>query len=588
MEDIFYYQELARILQWARVHVPSTIYSCHGAHFALKLFYGIDRAPIGQTSYNKAKGVKGKIKAWGVFPHTVHPESCPDLTRGLNDEVLVPVSRWGDILESEVKEKAPGLKVMISSEESGWHALVDPSMREIYLQGHPEYDVGDLAGEYRREKATDPDTRRPDNYFPGDDDQRLPRCNWKADANVFYRNWIICIQQRNTRRRREASVGWYSATPKSYDEDRPETDMGFSTMMLHHGQSLDLEHRARAQPIYMSTSFAFEDSDHAAKLFALQELGPIYSRLMNPTNHVLEYRIAKLEGSRCDLDGDHPSALVSSSGMAAQLQAILTICQIGDNFIASSNLYGGTYTQFAHALPAMGITVKFFDCTKPEEIEALIDVNTKAVYLETIANPSYSVPDFDVVSAICKQNKLPFIVDNTFGMCGYTCRPIKHGADILVESCTKWIGGHGTTIGGVIVDANTFDWSAKHMVDGKEVNKFPLIADDCAAYHGLNFQNVFGPTGPFKCNMAFIFRARVVALRDLGGCQNPLGAFQLLIGLETLSLRGKAHSDNANELAAWLEAHDDVEWVSHCSLPSHPSHECAKKYFRKGTYGTTL
>jgi O-acetylhomoserine/O-acetylserine sulfhydrylase-like pyridoxal-dependent enzyme len=176
-------------------------------------------------------------------------------------------------------------------------------------------------------------------------------------------------------------------------------------------------------------------------------------------------------------------------------------------------------------------------------------------------------------------------VDNTFGMCGYTCRPIKHGADILVESCTKWIGGHGTTVGGVIVDANTFDWSAKHMVGGKEVNKFPLIADDCAAYHGLNFQNVFGPTGPFKCNMAFIFRARVVALRDMGGCQNPFGAFQLLMGLETLSLRGKAHSDNANQLAAYLEAHEDVAWCSHPSLVNHPSHGLAQKYFRKGTYG---
>lgn len=371
----------------------------------------------------------------------------------------------------------------------------------------------------------------------------------------------------------------------NYDADRPDADKGFSTMMLHHGQALDSDHRARAPPIYASTSFAFKSADHGAKLFALQELGPIYTRIMNPTNHMLEYRIAKLEGSKCDLDGAHPSALATSSGQAAQMQAMMTICQAGDNFIASSNLYGGTYSQFAHTFPAMGVKVKFFDCTKPETIEALIDENTKAIYMETIANPSYSVADFEAVSAICKKNELPFVVDNTFGMCGYTCRPIKFGADIVTASCTKWIGGHGNTIGGIIVDANTFKWDAKKK-DG--TSKFPLIAEPCPAYHGLNFWGVFGPDGPFKCNMAFIFRARVVALRDMGACQNPFGAFQLLMGLETLSLRGKAHSENANELAKWLDARDDVEWVSHTSLASHPSHEAAKKYFRKDCFGAVL
>jgi len=229
--------------------------------------------------------------------------------------------------------------------------------------------------------------------------------------------------------------------------------------------------------------------------------------------------------------------------------------------------------------------VKFFDCTKPEEIEGLIDENTKAVYMETIANPSYNVPKFEEVSAICKKNALVFVVDNTFGMCGYTCRPIKFGADIVTSSCTKWIGGHGTTIGGIIVDANTFDWTAK-KADGTA--KFPMINGPCAAYHGMDFQAVFGPTGPFKCNMAFIFRCRVIALRDMGACQNPFGSFQLLMGLETLSLRAKAHCENANALAAWLEKHDDVEWVSHTSLASHGSHELAKKYFRPNCFGAVL
>lgn len=370
-----------------------------------------------------------------------------------------------------------------------------------------------------------------------------------------------------------------------YDSDRPAAEGSFSTLMLHHGQTLDTDHRARVTPIYASTSFAFKSADHGAKLFALQELGPIYSRIMNPTNHVLEYRIAKLEGSGCDLDGVHPSAVATSSGQAAQMQAMLTFCQAGDNFIASSNLYGGTYSQFAYTFPALGIKVKFFDGTKPEEIEGLIDENTKAVYMETIANPSYNVCDFEKISAVCKKNKLVFVVDNTFGMCGYSCRPIKFGANIVTSSCTKWIGGHGNTIGGIIVDANTFDWGVK-KADG--TSKYPMIADDCPAYHGLNFLDTFGPKGPFKCNMAYIFRARVIALRDMGGCQNPFGAFQLLMGLETLSLRGRAHSINANALAVYLEAHEDVEWVSHTSLKSHPSHELAKKYFRAGCFGAVL
>ena len=374
------------------------------------------------------------------------------------------------------------------------------------------------------------------------------------------------------------------ASKDDYDSDRPE-GQGFSTVMLHHGHVLDSDNRSRAVPIVCSTSFGFKSAEHGAKVFALQELGHIYTRINNPTTHVLEYRLAKLEGSKCDLDGAHPSALVCASGMAAQMHAILTICQSGDSIIASSHLYGGTYTQFAYTFKQMGITVKFFDVADPSAISALIDDTTKAVYCETIGNPSYIVPDFDAISAICKAQNLPLIVDNTFGMCGYTCRPIKHGANIITSSCTKWIGGHGTTIGGCIVDANNFDWSVK-KADGTA--KFPRLAEPCAAYHDLNFESVFGPTGPFGCNMAFIFAARVVALRDMGGCQNPFGSWCLIQGLETLALRGKAHSENANQLAAWLEAHESVAWASHCSLASHQSHENAKKYFRKGCFGAVL
>jgi len=372
------------------------------------------------------------------------------------------------------------------------------------------------------------------------------------------------------------------ASTDDYDKDREQT---FETQMLHHGQTLDSDHRARAPPIYATTSFGFKNAEHGGKLFALQELGPIYTRIMNPTHHVLEYRIAKLEGAVTGLDGAHPNALATSSGMSAQMQALLTFIQAGENFVASSELYGGTFAQFKHTFKLMGIEVRFFDSTKPETAEPLFDENTKAIYCETIANPSYNVPDFEGLAALANEKKVPLVVDNTFGMCGYTCRPFKFGAHIITASCTKWIGGHGNTIGGIIVDGSTFDWSVK-KADG--TSKFPLIADDCAAYHGLNFNGVFGPEGPFKVNMGFIFRARVISLRDMGGCQNPFGSFQLLMGLETLSLRGRAHSENANALAKWLSEHESVAWVTHLSLTDHPSHERAKKYFRKDTFGAVL
>lgn len=371
-----------------------------------------------------------------------------------------------------------------------------------------------------------------------------------------------------------------------YDADREGA--GFTTTQLHHGQTLDSDHRARAPPIYASTSFGFKNAEHGANLFALKELGPIYTRIMNPTSHTLEYRIAKLEGSKAQLDNVHPSALATASGQAAQLQCMLTICQAGDWIIAASDLYGGTYAQFKHTFPGMGINVKFINGQNLDELKAAfaeLGDKAKVCYYETIGNPSFNVPDFEGVSAICKENKCPFIVDNTFGMCGYTCRPFKFGVDIVTASCTKWIGGHGNTIGGIIVSNNSFDWSVK-CADGS--SKFPLLNDDCPAYHGLNFNGVFGPTGPFKVNMPFIFRARVCTLRDLGGCPNPFGSWQLLVGLETLSLRGKAHSENANDLAKWLKENENVAWVSHLSLEDHPCHANAKKYFREGCFGAVL
>lgn len=366
---------------------------------------------------------------------------------------------------------------------------------------------------------------------------------------------------------------------------------GFNTIMLHHGHKLDGENRARAPPIYQTTSFCFEDSQHGADLFALSKLGPIYTRIMNPTCHVLEYRIAALEGAPCTTHGDFdnaktlPSALATASGQAAQLQAILTFMKAGDNFIAASELYGGTFSQFKHTLKGLGIEVRFFDVSKPQQIRDLADANTKAVYCETLSNPSYQIPDFETIAQIAHDElKVPLMVDNTFGMCGYTCRPLRLGADIVVASCTKWIGGHGTTIGGVIIDGSSFDWRVKNA-DGS--SKFPLLADPQESYHGGNFaaHPIFGCD---STNTLFALCARVKTLRDCGGCQSPFNAFMLIQGLETLSLRARATSENANALAEWLESNENVSWVSHTSLASHPSHEKAKRYFRKGCFGGVL
>eukprot|EP00936_MAST-01D_sp_MAST-1D-sp1_P002240 g2240.t1 len=371
-----------------------------------------------------------------------------------------------------------------------------------------------------------------------------------------------------------------------------EGQHGFTTTMLHHGHKLDTDNRARAPPIFQTTSFEFKSNEHGGKLFALAELGPIYTRLMNPTTHVFEYKIAELEGAPCPAHGDYdnattlPSALAVASGQSAQMHAMLTFMQAGDNFVAASELYGGTFTQFAYSFKQVGIEAKFADVSKPDEIKGLIDANTKAIYIETLSNPSGTIPDFDAIKAIAKEANIPIVCDNTFGMGGYTCRPLAFGADIVVESATKWIGGHGTCIGGVIVDGSSFNWKVKNE-DGSF--KFPLMAGPQEAYHGGVFSDhpVFGVEAT---NTLFILLARVKTLRDMGGCLSPFNSFQFIQGLETLSLRGKAHNDNAVQLAAWLDQHDDVKdgSVLHPSLPSHPSHENAKKYFRPGCFGSVF
>jgi OAH/OAS sulfhydrylase len=343
----------------------------------------------------------------------------------------------------------------------------------------------------------------------------------------------------------------------------------YETLQLHAGQDPDPTTNARAVPIYQTTSYVFDDADHAASLFGLQQFGNIYTRIMNPTTDVFEKRIAALEGG--------VAAVATSSGQSAQLLAIAMLAQAGDNIVSTSYLYGGTYNQFKVALPRLGIDVRFVDGDDASAIDAAIDDNTKAVYLESIGNPQYNVPDFEAVAAVAHGHGIPLIVDNTFGAAGYLVRPIDHGADVVVASATKWIGGHGTSIGGVIVDSGNFDWRS---------DKFPLFADPAPGYHGLNFSEVFGPEGPFG-NIAFAIRARVEGLRDFGASQSPFNSFLFLQGIETLSLRMQRHVDNALDLATWLDAHPQVAWVNYPGLTSHASHEAAKRYLRNG-FGAVL
>jgi O-acetylhomoserine/O-acetylserine sulfhydrylase len=333
----------------------------------------------------------------------------------------------------------------------------------------------------------------------------------------------------------------------------------FDTMQLHAGQEVDPTTGSRAVPIYQTSSYVFNNSEHAAKLFGLQEFGNIYTRIMNPTTDVFEKRIAALEGG--------VAALATSSGQAAQFLAISNIAQVGDNIVSTSYLYGGTYNQFKVQFKRLGITIKFVDGDNPTDFEKQIDSKTKAIYLETIGNPKFNIPDFDAIAAVAKNHEIPLIVDNTFGAAGYLFRPIEHGANIVVESATKWIGGHGTSIGGVIVDAGNFNWAN---------GKFPQFTEPSEGYHGLKFWDVFGNPGPFG-NIAFIIRARVEGLRDYGACLSPFNAFLLLQGIETLSLRVQRHVDNALEIAKWLEKNPNVDYVEYPGLESNQNHKNSKK-----------
>ncbi|MDJ0792190.1 MAG: O-acetylhomoserine aminocarboxypropyltransferase/cysteine synthase [Acidimicrobiia bacterium] len=343
----------------------------------------------------------------------------------------------------------------------------------------------------------------------------------------------------------------------------------YETLQIHAGQEPAPGTNARAVPIYQTTSYTFDDSAHGARLFALEEFGNIYTRIMNPTTDVFEKRIAALEGG--------VAAVATASGQAAQLTTITTLAQAGDNIVSTSSLYGGTYNQFKVALERLGIEVRFVTSDDAEDYAALIDDRTKALYLETIGNPRFNVPDLPEFARVAHAAGVPLVVDNTFGAAGYLARPIDHGADIVVASATKWIGGHGTSIGGVIIDSGNFDWRN---------GRFPAFTEPSPGYHGLVFSDTFGPDGPFG-NIAFAIRARVEGLRDLGAALSPFNAFLLLQGVETLSLRVQRHADNALELARWLGDRDEVAWVNYPGLEDHPSHAVARRILSHG-FGAVL
>jgi O-acetylhomoserine (thiol)-lyase len=347
------------------------------------------------------------------------------------------------------------------------------------------------------------------------------------------------------------------------------SNLRFETLQLHAGQNIDPTTNSRAVPLYQTTSYGFNNATHAANLFGLKEFGNIYTRIMNPTTDVFEKRIAALEGG--------VAALATASGQAAQFLALNNILQAGDNFISTSFLYGGTHNQFKVAFKRLGIEARFGNGDNVESFVPLIDKNTKAIYLETIGNPKLNIPDFKKFVALAKDYDLPLIVDNTFGAGGYLFRPLEHGANIVVESATKWIGGHGTSVGGVIVDGGNYNWGN---------GKFPQFTEPSEGYHGLKFWEVFGEGNPLGLpNIAFIIRARVEGLRDFGSSQSPFNSFLLLQGLETLSLRVQRHVDNAFELATWLEQHPLVEFVLYPGLKSSPYNKLAKEYLTNGFGG---
>jgi O-acetylhomoserine (thiol)-lyase len=347
-----------------------------------------------------------------------------------------------------------------------------------------------------------------------------------------------------------------------------EKKFGLSTLAVHAGQeSPDPATGSRAVPIYQTASYVFKSTEHAANLFALKELGNIYTRIMNPTSDVFEKRIAALEGGT--------AALAVASGQAAISLALLAITQLGDEIVSANNLYGGTYELFHYTFPKLGRKVIFVDSTKPEEFKKAINPKTRAIYAETIGNPKLDVPDFEKIAKIAHDEGLPFVVDNTVGI--GIVRPIEYGADIIVDSATKFINGHGNSIGGIIVDSGKFDWSS---------GKFPEFTEPDPSYHGLKYWDTFG-NFPGQGNVAFIFKVRVQLLRDLGPTISPFNSFLFLQGVETLVLRQERHSENALKVARFLKSHPAVAWVNYPGLEEHPSHALAKKYL-KGKYNAIL
>ena len=339
---------------------------------------------------------------------------------------------------------------------------------------------------------------------------------------------------------------------------------GIHTLSLHAGQKPDPSTGARAVPIYQTSSYVFRDTDHAANLFALKEFGNIYTRLMNPTTDVFEQRVAALEGGT--------GALGVASGMAAITYALLAITRLGDEIVAANNLYGGTYQLFHHTFPKLGRTVKFVDSRDPAAFRKAITPKTRAVYVETIGNPKLDVPDFEAIAKIAHENGIPLIADNTVGI--GLVRPFDYGADIIVASATKYIGGHGTSIGGVIVDSGKFRWNN---------GKFPEFTEPDPSYHGIQYWDALGNV-PGMGNVAFIMKVRLTLLRDLGAALSPFNAHELLLGLETLPLRQKRHSENALALAQWLRKHPRVSWVTYPGLEDDPGHALASMYLKQG-YG---
>ena len=345
--------------------------------------------------------------------------------------------------------------------------------------------------------------------------------------------------------------------------DQKSADYGFDTLALHAGQEVDATTTARAVPIYQSTSYVFHDTDHAANLFSLSEMGNIYTRIMNPTTDVFEKRVAALEKG--------VGALATASGQAAETLAILNIAGAGDEIVSSAGLYGGTYNLFHYTLPKIGVNVKFVDGTDPDAFRQAITSKTKAIYSETVGNPALNTLDIEAVAAVAHEAGIPLIVDNTLPS-PYLVNPLSHGADIVVESTTKFIGGHGTTIGGIIVDGGTFPW---------DNGNFPEFTEPDPSYHGLEFYPALG-------EMAYILKARVQMLRDYGPAQSPFNSFLLIQGIETLPLRMERHSENGMAVAEFLQNHDRVNWVNYPGLSDHPTHDLAKKYHREGMFGAIL